>query len=521
MGLDEVSRSLARRDDRVVRAPDSLVLAEPLVDTVARTLATPMRRRGAIAVLSGTLLAAAAWRPGLAHGATCQPGETKCVEGGREICAPFGHSCCNSPGCAAAYCREPYMTCGPGGGCDETEAKCATYYIDGPNKTRLCGKQVSESNRCGSFSRIIGTCCHQTETCGANGQCTCPSPGRRCGDQCCTGFTYCEADEFPFCQEYCGDRTRAPSTWRKRCEGMCCSPNEKCGLFGCKCSKSGYSSVGGSCVPRRKDPGDPPYDNPVFRMMWMAQQSSAAHAGAKRRGPPPAQLPPAPTPAAVSALTALAAVNAQGAAAMFGIRGAKRDPRYRSKVEVARVAPPQAFAGPGLDAGSAVAINKLVSAEAKANALILAMSTALSRARAANAARQRGPARTQLRAAASFATQAARAFNALGPLRSAAVKALVDALVNGEVAEVVVGANAVERELAAARASGGVPPALQTAMANLGVTPDDLTRLRSQLGAAPKVGGGCLIAPLRSGTPLFSTGLTQWASEARKHPIAR
>jgi hypothetical protein len=58
-------------------------------------------------------------------------------------------------------------------------------------------------------------------------------------------------------------------------------------------------------------------------------------------------------------------------------------------------------------------------------------------------------------------------------------------------------------------------------VAKLGVTADDLKRLRSGVGGAPRVGGGCLIDPLQPGEQSLASALQEWSSKARVHPVAQ
>src|SRR5205823_3698226 len=75
-----------------------------------------------------------------------------------------------------------------------------------------------------------------------------------------------------------------------------------------------------------------------FRDMWnMMGQSSAAHGGSGRRFV--VARPAQSGSAAVAALDALAAVNGQGAAAILGIGGGKRDPAFRRRVTLGRGKP--------------------------------------------------------------------------------------------------------------------------------------------------------------------------------------
>ncbi len=104
------------------------------IDTVARTLATPMSRRRAIGVIAGTVLGGSVLRPWRARaaGINCpqrsDPAATKKCEapGGAAVCVTPDYHCCNSTTCAQA-CR-PWQRCtdegAPNAGCSDTPALC-------------------------------------------------------------------------------------------------------------------------------------------------------------------------------------------------------------------------------------------------------------------------------------------------------------------------------------------------------------------------------------------------------------
>ena len=87
-----------------------------------------------------------------------------------------------------------------------------------------------------------------------------------------------------------------------------------------------------------------------------------------------------------------------------------------------RVKPPTVSAGTGLDVQSAASLNKLLAAEARANALIAAMAKTLWRARGAHAKHDPAAAKRQLRASAMLAGQAATALKRIQALRTAAAR---------------------------------------------------------------------------------------------------
>ena len=229
------------------------------------------------------------------------------------------------------------------------------------------------------------------------------------------------------------------------------------------------------------------------------------------------------SPAIDSALDALAAVKGQAAAAALAFGEGKPDRAFRQAVRVARVRPPTVVEGPGLDAASAAALNKLFAAEAKAYALAAASAKALWRARAAKAKRQRAAARRQLRASSKFAGQAASALKRVAALRRAAAAALAA----GGVAEVIATEEQVTAFLAAVR-SGAIPAPLRSDLARLGVGGKDLKRLRAGLldQSVTSGAGPALIEPLKDSASAAElrqsiSQLSKFSKRARRHPIAR
>ena len=179
--------------------------------------------------------------------------------------------------------------------------------------------------------------------------------------------------------------------------------------------------------------------------------------------------------------------------------------------------------GPGLDAASAAALNKLVAAEARAYALAAASAKALWRARAAKAKGQRALARRQLRASSKFAGQAASALKRVPALRSAAASALTA----GGVTEVIATEDQVKAFLAMVK-SGALPAPLRSALSALGIRSADLKRLRAGLlnQTVTSGAGPALIDPLKDSAAardirLVTAQLSKYAKRARRHPIAR
>ncbi len=464
-------------------------------DDFARTVATPMSRRQTLRAAAGLALAAflPAARPSLAAGAA----EQDCA-GRNELCGSgninCGHSTLGQTGACCCYC------------CDSAEECFCTGKYCGCCKIK-CGD----------------TCCNTGQICGDAGQCITCDADHVCGSACCKADETCNSFLGTHtCQKLCPAAVSGGIA-RPHCgEGSCCTTNEVCGFFGCSC-RSGFVSCGlGCCVEPKKDPGNPPVgDNAANRWLDLARQTAAAHGGSRKRA---VFAGPATSGSAAvdAALDALAAVNGQGTAALLAFRYGKRDPAFKQKVTVARAVSPTVAAGAGLDAGSATALNKLLIAEARANALIAATVKALWRERAAYAKHDRAAARRQLRASATFAAQAAKALKPVQALRTAAANALTA----GGVSEVIASDVAVTAFIATVKSSG-IPATLSTPMRKLGVGSADLKGLRARVldHTVTSASGPALIAPLTDSARATSlksliSELSKFAVRARKHPIA-
>jgi hypothetical protein len=256
----------------------------------------------------------------------------------------------------------------------------------------------------------------------------------------------------------------------------------------------------------------------MFNMMG---QSSAAHGGGNRLAV--GRRAQTASGSVNAALDALAAVNGQGTAAMVAFRSGKRDPAFKRKVLVKRAKPPTLSPGPGLDAASVAALNKLLVAEAKANALVAAAATALWRARAAHRKKNKSATRSQLRAASKFAGQAATALKALPALRGAAATALIA----GQAAEVFPTEAAVQGFVDSVRRSG-LPASLRGPLTRLGASSADVKRLRAGVvdSSVTSGAGPVLIKPLNDPErakerELLIKGLTAFSRKARRHRLAR
>ena len=377
--------------------------------------------------------------------------------------------------------------CCPGKPPDIGSLCCPTGYI--------CGNKSKDSKE--------NCICRSKVVCGS----TCCKPGEDCQFN-LLGSNVCEK--------------RCPGGGEK-CIGVCCTPRETCGFFGCSC-KSGLVSAGaGTCVSPRTIPAIRTRLDPFRNMFNTIGQAAASRGGGRPRRAMFAGSAQSASVAVDAALVALAAVNGQGAAAMLAIRNGKRDPAFRQKVTVARATPPKLSADSVLNGGSAAALNKLLVAEAEAYALIAAMAKALWRARAAHAKKNSAAARSQLRASATFAAQAATALKRIQALRTGAARGLKA----GKVPEVWAFDPAVDAFVAAVR-SGGIP-----AFATRADGQARGWKRRPQAAARgsprPVCDRGrraCLIAPLldparAKDLKSLISELSKYAARARKHPIAR
>jgi hypothetical protein len=520
--MDGWARRLARStEDDLVVARSRPSGGEAILDRAARALAAPVTRRRAVGLIGGVMLAGSLLRPGRGWAQSgCSGGLKECrAQGGQRVCVPENLQCCNNDKCAIA-CPYPWRACEGPGVCQDTAALCGRYGT--PPRTKYCERNipVTGSTTCGQPETVMrrrGWCCRPGETCGPEfDECTCPS-SQDCGDYCCTPREVCVNPTLG--SRYCD--TPCPGTGKPKCGGTCCTRSERCGVFGCDCP-SGTARSGGDCVSPRDDPGDPrPSDNPFRNMFDMLGQVSSSHGGSSRlmlgrRAQTGAS-------ALDAALDALAAVNAQGAAAMLAFRFGRRDPAFRRRVAVKRAKPPTLAAGPGLDAASATALNNLLVAEARANALIAAAATALWRARTARVRRNRAAARSQMRASARFAGQAAAALRRLPPLRTAAANALRA----GGATEVAASEEAVAALVASVRRSG-LPSYLTRPLGRLGASAADIRRLRSEVPkhSVVSASGPILLKPLddtdRARTrQVLVNELAAFSRRARRHRLAR
>ncbi len=536
--VDRLARRLASSDrngpsSRTVTPPDT---AEAMLDGVARALVAPISRRRAVVAIGGAVVAGSTLRPGWASAdARVCSGATpkKCQgSGGQSVCVSADSPCCSNELCGGA-CR-PGQVCRPGDGdhnahCEDTAAACRQY----PGQPVFCevkGNQTG-SVTCGQNPSIPGQsgyyCCPPHHTCSPDPkvtECVCKTT---CGrhHECCAPDEFCESHLL-------GDRCRKKCKDPKdhHCSGsdQCCPPLRECDknnqcvctegdTCGIKCCKPGDVCLGGShCGKPAPVPEKGPLDNLFDFWGNLLGETHGASGGGKKS----ALLARAASSPVDAALLALAAVDAQCAAAGIAFTDLHVDRSYRRKVVAAKPAPAKLQPGPGLDARAASALNALIAAEAKAFALLAASAKSLARARGAARKNDALLTRRQVRAAAAFAAQAAKALRRAAPLRAKAANALTAT----GTSEVTVSAGDLIALQAAVR-TGGVPADLAAALKRLGVAGDDLKRVRKALLAQPS-SGGMLIAPLADTqrTQLLqalAAQLARYAKKARRNPIVR
>jgi hypothetical protein len=510
-GIDRLARWLARSDAGIQSSTRGSGSA---FDVIARAAAAPVTRRRALVTAGGAMVVSSLLRPGSAR-ADCYPGGPKICSNakGMKVCVPNNLECCSNDNCAIA-CPYPWRRCEQPGNCADTPKLCtdstAPGYLKG--NTQFCSQRVPVPNGCvsgGTSSSLRGWCCKPRETCSTTfGDCECPTP---CGDDCCAATEECVSLGL-----FGGSKCMAKCNpgWHHDGVNCVCDSGQTCGL---KCCPEGSVCTGSTCS-KPKEP-DNSFFNPfrgLFGFGDAINQTAASRGGGSGHV---AHISAAASPID-AALLALAAVNAQGAAAATAFIDRHADSAYRHRVVAARPTPPPVTAGAGLDADGAAALRKLVASEAKAFALALASATALARARGAADHKNLTAARRQVTAAAAFAGQAAKALGPVPSLRAAAAAALRA----GGVAEAVVTAADVSVFQSTVR-SGGIPSDLAALLKRLGVEGADLGRAKASL-LASSAGGPALIAPLDD--PARTRNLRSMASElakfsrdARRRPITR
>ena len=538
--FDDLGRALARRASRRSLLSSALRAGTPQVDearidTLSRALAVPMSRRRAIGVVSGTLIAGSVLRPRFAGAADAPPcpdgAPQKCVStmGAAQVCVENDWHCCSNTVCAGA-CK-PWENCvkfgTPESGCDDTAQLCVDPRVATAGRSTFCFEsRSSQSGIChGDRTLKYGWCCRPGDKCGPMfGGCTCK--GEDCGRLCCKPGEYCDVGILGNeCKKWCDEGRKI-----RRCGWDCCTSHKHCGStwFGtpeCQCT-SPLVNCGTGCCDPKQTPEDPKVrDNFIDNWFDMARSTSASHGGAHSSAHLSSAYRAQTAAGTDAALLALAAVSAQGGAALVAFTDGHRDSAFKRKVVPARPSRPKLQAGTGLDAGSASALDALFAADVRASALIAAAATALARSRGAIAKHDRARARTQLLASARFADQAAKALKGVPALRAAAVTALRA----GKTLEVIASPDDIGALQASVRRSG-LPAELRAQLAGLGVAGKDLDRVRAGMlhtAASPDtMAGAVLIAPLDDAGRTkqlqnMTSELARYATRARRHPIAR
>jgi hypothetical protein len=229
----------------------------------------------------------------------------------------------------------------------------------------------------------------------------------------------------------------------------------------------------------------------------------------------------AAAPGSADALDALAGVANLAALASDRLRSGRPDSRYRRPVRARKPSPARISPGPGLDAAAAAALDKLVSAEARAWTLVDAAAIAHARSLGAIRADDAKAAVSQARASGRFSAAAAKALRPVPRLRKAAAAALEGA----GTAEVSV----TSREVLAFQDSvrrNGLPADMRARLTQLRLGKSDQKRVSKLiLASRPESGtGNVLIAPLVSASILANLDelaklFARRAARSRKQPI--
>jgi hypothetical protein len=499
------------------RRPESRSGAETMFEGAAVMLAAPVTRRRAVALMGGAALVGSLLRPGKAK-AGCWPGGPKvCTSsGGARVCVGNELDCCSNDFCAIA-CPYPWRRCEGPGVCQDTALMCSTPTAPGydRSKTQFCSQNilVTGSTTCGQPPDVFrrrGWCCKPNETCGPEfGECTCPS-AQRCSDVCCKPDQEC-VSQGVFSSSLC--MTKCPPGQHHERLDCVCDTGQRCGL---RCCPAGSVCSGSRC-DKAKEPDRWPNPFDAFKNFFdTANQSAAGHGGRKVL----AMGAGADEPAVTAALLALAAVNAQGIAAGTALSAPPADRNHRRTARPVRPRLPRVAPGPGLNAAAATALNQLLTAEARAFALVHACARSLGRARGASARRDVRTMRRQTQTAARYAAQAARALRGLPRLRARAAAALR----SGGTAEVMTTATDIAALQASVQATG-VPADLRTLLSRLGVSGADLEPVRAALLVSTP-GGPALIGPLAdrrrdANLRALASALGRFSASVRRSPVTR
>ena len=553
--IDDLARGLALRAPRGAAVADVRAEAADLpVERIARATAEPMSRRGALRVLGGALITAAApvslstparatraraqgcTACGVEHGAGCV-GNYKCGQGALEeepVCCtfpgyfgplrtPFGGTCAQAGGQGNTPPGGAMCCCPAGSACGDPAVAACT--CPKPCGSGCCqqGEDCVMGDRSAPETDFCAPRCPPLEVhCQGTG--TCCEPGTQCcGTGCCSGGQCCNRDGQQWCCSYnqvCGDSAgTCKCAFGQRCGGKCCPTGSECcrnslalDIFRISGGGAPHLAHYSCCSPGlEKQLLDHIESIPsIFGGLF----GSAASAGAQRGR--------AAAAGGADALVALAAVSELAALAGDRLSSGRSDADYRHRVRARKTALRPIAPGPGLDAAAARELDKLVSAEARAWALVNAWAVAHARSLGAIRARNARAAVTQARASGRFAAQAAKALRPVPGLRRTAAAALRRAgtpEVTVSERQVIAFQDAVRRD--------GLPADTRARLTQLGLGRAEQQRVsalivRRQPGS---LAGNVLIAPLADASTLARIGelarlLTRRAARSRKQPIA-
>ena len=271
----------------------------------------------------------------------------------------------------------------------------------GNSTARGAASAADHNEECCGDGCCSGQCCRGggvagaapgSLVCGSSpGSCGCPG-GHRCGEDCCPAGSECCRLSFStdILKRFGGPRIGAARY-------SCCSPGLEKELL------DGLESLPAPLVG-------------VFRVERIGRWSAEAAMAESR-----------PPRGSADALDALAGVANLAALASDRFRSGRPDSRSRRSVRARKPALAAISAGPGLDATAAQALNKLLTAEARAWTLVDAAAQAHARSLGAIRAHNARAAVSQARASGRFSAQAAKALRPLPGLRKAAATALQSA----------------------------------------------------------------------------------------------
>jgi hypothetical protein len=426
----------------------------------------------------------------------CLPTDTCCDWGNAVLCCPQGTTCREQPvlGEDSCVCKNDCLgeCCADGEECIIQDEEDGQAFCDPP-----CPE---DSYRCFDYDGAkLANCCKRNEECCAGDGC-CGAGQHCCGSDKDLSFQWCcPEDEGYTCGQHAGFECGCLGV--QRCAGVCCPLGTIC--FG-----------NGSC----RGPGpENTVDllNLLRRVLGAIGTDAAAFAIAGR----PAGAEGRAAPGADDALVALGAVGKLAALAYDRFSLSRPDSAYERRVKVAKPKLAPIASGPGLDPAAARALDTLLSAEARAWALLNAAAVARSRSLGAIRAGKLGPAGAQARAFGHLAGAGAKALRRLPALRTAAVAALH----SGGTTEVTVTTDQVRAFQASVRTSG-LPTDVRARLAQLGLGRADQKRIAGIVASASPQGGPVLIAPIGDPTALAAIGklarlLAKSAARSRRRPL--